>query len=70
MFNSSFIYELGVLKKYAMPLLKEIDKTSPLYSEAKRIYTMLSYFETINPKDIPANSLLREFIGGSVFEEE
>ena len=69
MFNSSFIYELGVLKKYAMPLLKEIDKSSPLYSEAKRIYTMLSYFETIDSKDIPANSLLREFIGGSVFEE-
>ncbi len=69
MFNSSFIYELGVLKKYAMPLLKEIDNSSPLYSEAKRIYTMLSYFETIDSKDIPANSLLREFIGGSVFEE-
>lgn len=69
MFNSSLIYELSALKNYAIPQLKEIDKKSPLYSEAKRLWTMLSYFKEIQPKDIPSNSLLREFIGGSVFEE-
>lgn len=66
MFNSSLIYELSVLKKYVMPLLKEIDQTSPFFSEAKRIYSMLSYFEPIDEKDVPSNSLLREFIGGSI----
>lgn len=69
MFNSSLIYELSALKNYAIPQLKEIDKKSPLYSEAKRLWTMLSYFKEVQPKDIPSNSLLREFIGGSVFEE-
>ncbi len=68
MFNSSFIYELSVLKQYAIPLFKEIEPKSPLYSEAKRLHTLLSYFETIDPKDVPSNSLLREFIGGSIFE--
>ena len=69
MFNSSLIYELSVLKQYAIPLFKEITPTSPLYSEAKRLQTLLSYFETIDPKDVPNNSLLREFIGGSIFED-
>lgn len=69
MFNSSFIYELSVLKQYAIPLFKEIEPKSPLYSEAKRLHTLLSYFETIDPKDVPSNSLLREFIGGSIFED-
>lgn len=70
MFNSSLIYELGVLKDYAMPLLKEIKQDDPNFCEAKRIYTMLSYFESIKEKDVPSNSLLREFIGGSIFEGE
>lgn len=69
MFNSSLIYELSVLKQYAIPLFKEIDPKSPLYSEAKRLQTLLSYFETIDGKSVPTNSLLREFIGGSIFEE-
>ena len=69
MFNSSLIYELAVLKDYAIPLLKEIDNTNPEFSEAKRLYKMLRYFETIPAKYVPNNSLLREFIGGSVFGE-
>lgn len=68
MFNTSLVYELGVLKKYAMPLLSEIDRSQPEYSEAKRLHRMLSYFETIESKDIPNQSLIREFIGGSIFE--
>ncbi len=69
MFNSSLIYELGVLKDYAVPLLKAIDNTNPEFSEAKRLYKMLRYFKPIPAKLVPNNSLLREFIGGSVFEE-
>lgn len=69
MFNSSLIYELAVLKDYAIPLLKEIDNTVPEYSEAKRLITLLSFFESINTDVIPKTSLLKEFIGGSVFEE-
>ena len=66
-FNSSLIYELGVLKRYAMPLLSEITSDHREYSEARRLIAMLSYFEDIPVKYIPYNSLLREFIGGSVF---
>ena len=69
MFNSSLIYELSVLKKYAIPLLKQIDSASPLYSEAKRLLAMLSYFEDIKDEAVPTQSLLREFIGGSIFGE-
>ena len=68
MFNSSLIYEICVLKKYAMPLLKAIDKSKPEYSEAKSLYEFLKYFEDIGDEYVPRNSLLREFIGGSIFE--
>ena len=70
MFNSSLIYELSVLKKYAVPLLKEINNASPLYSEAKKLLSMLSYFEDIPDEAVPSQSLLREFIGGSIFKDE
>lgn len=69
MFNSSLIYELSVLKKYAVPLLQQIDNSSPLYSEAKKLTSMLSYFENIPDEAVPTHSLLREFIGGSIFKE-
>ena len=52
-----------------MPLLKEIDISSPLYSEAKRLISMLSYFKDIPDSAVPTHSLLREFIGGSIFKE-
>lgn len=68
MFNSSIVYELAVLKEYAMPLLEEIKNTSREYSEARRLITLLKYFETMNSELIPNNSLLREFIGGSIYE--
>lgn len=69
MFNSSIVYELAVLKKYAMPLLEEIPQTSREYSEARRLITLLKYFENMEPDLVPNNSLLREFIGGSIFED-
>ena len=68
MFNTSLIYELAVLKNDARPLLEEIDTTYPEYSEAKRIYEFLKYFEPIDPDEVPKNSLLREFIGGGNFK--
>ena len=69
MFNSSLVYELAVLGKYAIPLLKEIGKDKKEYSEAKRLVSFLEYFKPIKDEStIPNNSLLREFIGGSIFE--
>ena len=68
MFNTSLIYELCVLKKYALPMLQEIDNSYVEYAEAKRLCEFLKYFEDIEDKYVPQNSLLREFIGGSIFE--
>lgn len=68
MFDSALVYELGVLKKYIVPLLKEIDKSSKYYSEAKKLIRFLDYFRDIDFEDIiPHNSILREFIGGTYF---
>jgi len=68
MFNSSLVHELGVLKKHAVPLLKEINQESPNFSEAQRLLLMLKYFENIPDEYVPDNSLLKEFVGGSIFE--
>lgn len=65
MFDSALVYELAVLKKYAIPLLKEIDNNSIYYSESKRLLKFLNYFQDIeDERIIPPNSILREFIGG------
>lgn len=70
MFNSALVYELSVLKKYVVPLLEEVQKTSPYYSESKRLLKFISYFKPIeNETNIPCTSILREFIGGSCFKE-
>lgn len=68
MFNTSLVYELAILAKHAVPLLKEIDNTHKEYAEAKRIVSLLEYFKEMDEYAIPNNSLLREFIGGSVFD--
>lgn len=66
-FNSVHLYEISVLKKYAEPLLREIKKEDVEYSEAKRLLKFLSFFEAIEDDSIIANnSILREFIGGSI----
>ena len=70
MFNSSLIYEIAVLKDYALPLLKEIDNTVSEYSEAKKLISLLEYFESVPAEYVPTNSLLREFLGGSIFYEK
>lgn len=67
MFNSSLVYELGVLKTLAEPLLLEIDQSHEEYSEAKRLLEFLSYFLPIDYKETPLNSIIREFVGGSCF---
>ena len=68
-FNSALVYELCVLKKYAEPLIKEINKDSKFYPERQRLLKFLSYFKTIEDEvAIPNTSILREFIGGSCFE--
>lgn len=67
MFNSSLIYELPVLKMYAEPLLEDISRDSPHYSEARRLLRMLSFFQQLDSSDVPPNSILREYIGNSCF---
>ena len=67
MFNSALIYELAVLKPYAEAILFGIPKDAPEYIEAKRLLKFLDYFIGISSEDILKNSLMREFVGGSVF---
>ncbi len=67
MFNSGLIYELAVLKPYAEAILFGIRKDVPEYIEAKRLLKFLDYFIGVSSEDIPKNSLMREFVGGSVF---
>lgn len=70
LFNSALVYELAVLKKYAEPLLREVRPDQPEYSEAVRMLDFISFFDVIEDENIiPNNSIMREFIGGSVFVE-
>ena len=66
-FNSALIYELSVLKQFAEPLLFRICPEQPEYEEAKRLLKFLDYFIGVTSENIPKNSILREFIGGSYF---
>ncbi|HHX97102.1 MAG TPA: nucleoside kinase [Clostridia bacterium] len=65
MFNSALLYELCVLKKYAQKLLSEVSKEEKEYSDAQRLLSLLAYFPEITAENVPLNSILREFIGGS-----
>ena len=67
-FNTSLIYEIAALKNIAMPLLQEIPKDKREHAEAVRLINILKYFESIPSEYIPANSLLKEFLGGGYFE--
>ncbi|RLC56242.1 MAG: nucleoside kinase [Candidatus Cloacimonadota bacterium] len=67
MFNSILTYELAVLKKYAMPLLQSVNNYCPKYLEAQRLIRLLDHLYNIQDDVVPSNSILREFIGGSVF---
>ena len=67
MFNSALIYELAVLKQYVEPRLFGIPVDSPYYTEAKRMLKFMDYILGVSSDIVPANSLLREFIGGGCF---
>lgn len=68
MFNSALLYELAVLKQYAEPLLFGIPEGAEEYAEAKRLLKFLDYFLGVSSENIPRNSMIREFIGGSCFK--
>lgn len=67
MFNSAAVYELAVLKQYAEPILFQIPRDCPEYLEAKRLLKFLDYVQGVSSENIPQNSIVREFIGGSCF---
>jgi uridine kinase len=67
MFNSTLVYELCVLKQYALKELEKIDSKSLVYNEALRLKTFLHFFKDVDINLVPDNSILREFIGGSCF---
>ena len=67
--NSSLGYELNVLRIHAEPLLFGIDVESEMYPEAKRLLNLLRNFLTVSSELVPRDSILREFIGGSIFKE-
>ena len=67
MINSTLVYELCVLKPYAIKELKKIKPSSSVYYEACRLISFLDFFEEIDKEEVPKNSILKEFIGGSCF---
>ncbi len=64
-FNSSLIFELGVMKEYGEAILRDVPNDTPEYAEAYRLRRFLSYFRPIGERGVPPTSLLREFLGGS-----
>ncbi|MDE6856688.1 MAG: nucleoside kinase, partial [Muribaculaceae bacterium] len=66
-FNSSLLFELGVMKEYAEPILRQVPHNVPEYANAYRLLRFLEYFDPIPVDQIPPTSLLREFLGGSSF---
>jgi len=69
-FNSSLDYELAVLRPFAEPLLHAVKPTMEVYGEARRLQDFLSVIVGASPDPVPPHSLLREFIGGSMYEED
>ena len=68
MFNSALLYELGVLKRYAEPLLKQVPQDCQEYASAQQLLNFSELLLPIDDKFIPHNSIMREFLGGSAFE--
>ena len=69
-FNSFSAYELSVMKKYAMPLLEEIDVENEHFPVAERLIRMLKFFKDLPDTWVPCNSIIREFIGGSCYQDD
>ena len=68
-YNSFSSFELSAMKKYAMPLLQAIDTENPYYPIAERLIRMLKFFDDMPDEWVPCNSIIREFIGGSCYED-
>ena len=68
-FNSFSAYELSVMKKYAMPLLENVEVENEHYPVVERLIRMLKFFDDIPDQWIPCNSIIREFIGGSCYQD-
>ena len=64
MFNSAYLLEFAVLKNHAEPILRSVPQNCAEYAEAHRLLKFIHYFTPVPDKEIPATSLLREFIGG------
>ncbi|OPX92322.1 MAG: Uridine kinase [Pelotomaculum sp. PtaB.Bin117] len=69
MFNSSLLYELNVLRPFAEASLEKVSKDSPHYATKERLMNLLSFFKPMDSAKIPFNSILREFIGGSIYSD-
>jgi uridine kinase len=69
MFNSALVYELAVLKPLAKPLLLQVKPFTRTHVEAKRLMAFLEWFEPLAPTLVPDNSILREFVGGSILRD-
>jgi uridine kinase len=69
MFNSALVYELSALRPVAEPLLRQVPFGTPEHIEVKRLLALLEWFLPIDTQFIPDNSLLREFLGGSILED-
>ena len=68
MFNTAMLFELSVIKTQAVPLLEQVPENCEEYTEAHRLLHFLRYIKPIQESQIPPTSLLREFLGGSMFE--
>ncbi len=69
MFNSALVYELSALKPLVEPLLRQVPYGVPEYIEAKRLLAFLEWFLPIEASLVPENSIVREFLGGSILRE-
>ena len=69
MFNSALVYELSALKPYVEPLIRQVPPGTREYIEAKRLLAFLDWFLPTDPELIPDNSIIREFIGGSILKD-
>jgi len=69
MFNSALAYEMAALKPFAEPLLRQVPFGTPEYIEAKRLLAFLEWFLPLDVNLVPDNSLLREFLGGSILKD-
>lgn len=67
MFNSALIFELAVIRDHVEPILRQVPRNCPEYAEAFRLLRFIELFNPISDKEIPGSSLLREFLGGSLF---